>query len=131
MKQFSLYFFVLLLFIFSSCKDNDLKPSDLNIEGKWELEAFRGSWVGGNYPPGTGPVLVFKKKTYQEFKGDTLLRSGSFKIVKALQSTTNRKGDKLDWDNGMSGTFISLHENYLILSSDFFDAPSYKYRRID
>ncbi|WP_221394865.1 hypothetical protein [Dyadobacter sp. NIV53] len=54
--------------ILNSCKNNDLKPSDLNIEGKWELESFRGGWTGGDYPPGTGPVFIFQKKLIKNLK---------------------------------------------------------------
>ena len=119
--------------ILNSCNFNDPKPSNLNIQGKWQLESFRGAWTGGEYAPGTGPVLIFKKKTYQEFKGDTLLASGSYKIVKAHRTLVDREGDRLDMEKKafFAGTFVSLYQDKLILSTDMYDAPSYSYRRIE
>ena len=118
--------------ILNSCNLNDPKPSSLNIQGKWQLESFRGAWTGGDYAPGTGPVLIFKKKTYQEFKGDTLVRNGAYKLVKAHRTLVDREGDRLDLEKGVfGGMFVSLYQDKLILSPDMYDAPSYSYRRIE
>ena len=133
MKRYISFFLISLPIIISSCEGNDPKPSDLNIQGKWQLESFRGAWTSGKYSPGTGPMLIFQKKTYQELNGDTLLRSGSYKIVKAHHDVLNGDGNKIDLENRstIGGVFISLYENQLILSSDAYDAPSYSYRKIE
>lgn len=131
MNKLIIYLAIVFPIIFSSCKDNDPKLSDLNIEGKWELISFRGGWTGGEYAPGTGPVYVFTKKTYQEFKGDTLLRSGTYKIVKSHYGIMNREGDRLDLDNAtFLSPFISLNNDWLTLSFDAADVPSYSYKRV-
>ena len=133
MKKLFLYLVIFFPVILSSCKDNDPKPSDLNIQGKWELEYFQGAWTGGRYAPGTGPVLIFQKKTYQEFKDDTLIRSGSYKIVKAQRGSLNKEGDRIDFEGraAFGGQFVSLYKDKLLLSFDVSDAPSYSYRRIE
>lgn len=133
MKKLFLYLVIFFPVILSSCKDNDPKPSDLNIQGKWELEYFQGAWTGGRYAPGTGPVLIFQKKTYQEFKGDKLIRSGSYKIVRAQRSLVNREGDRLDFEgkDEFPGQFVSVDKDKLIISIDAYHAPSYSYRRIE
>jgi hypothetical protein len=96
------------------------------------LESFRGAWTGGEYSPGTGHVLIFQKKTYKELNGDTLVRSGSYKIVKAFHGVLNEEGDRIDMENfPVDGTFISLYSDKLVLSTDAYDAPSYSYRRIE
>ncbi|MCE7043064.1 hypothetical protein [Dyadobacter sp. CY312] len=131
MKKFIIFLLVSIPIILSSCTGNDPKPSNLNIQGKWQLESFRGAWTGDEYSPGTGPVLIFQKKTYQELNGDTLLRSGSYKIVRAHHSVLNEEGDRLDLEQGNGFTFVSIHNDKLILSIDAYDAPSYLYRKIE
>lgn len=131
MKKLILYLLVFFPITFNSCKNNDPNPSDLNIQGKWQLESFRGAWTGGEYSPGTAPVLIFQKRTYQKLNGDTLLRSGSYKIVRAHHSVLNEEGDRLDLENGNGFTFVSIHNDKLILSMDAYDAPSYLYRKIE
>jgi len=130
----SIFYLIIVLptIILNSCNLNDPKPSHLNIQGKWQLESFRGAWTGGDYAPGTGPILIFKKKTYQEFKGDTLVRGGSYQLVKAHRTLVDREGDRLDLDKGVfGGMFVSLYEDKLILSPDMYDAPSYSYKKIE
>ena len=133
MLLFSLSF--LSLFVLSCDKEETNTDSNLltidrsALKGSWELREISGMIVT-NYTKGNGNILHFEDSTYQHYRNGTIIKSGSYHLVKdttvststGLAITPGQFTHRIVFDNDLTEQkkFFEVYENKLVLLSGFF-----------
>ncbi|OAQ41568.1 hypothetical protein A5893_00170 [Pedobacter psychrophilus] len=130
--------FVMLLTSFSilySCEKDNQKVEIIaeQIQGSWELKTTVNGSTGKseNFPKGNGNILDFTNLNYKIYSNGTLLKNGTFKIVKEESILTKEIVDKIIYDNESNSVKISvkIENEKLVYTVDAFDGPSSIYER--
>lgn len=130
--------FLALLVTFStffSCKKDDQKSESITdqIQGAWELKTSSNGSTGQTegFPKGNGNVLSFSNSNYKIYSSSTLIKSGTFQIIKEESTLTKEVVDKIIYDNENNSTKIAIKidNDLLIYSVDAFDGSSSIYER--
>ncbi|NRF40210.1 hypothetical protein [Pedobacter foliorum] len=133
MKTKILVLFILPLLI--ACKKKEMEKDMISIVGKWELRTVINGLTGQktDYPNGNGNIIVFTKSNYQNYSGQKLIKSGTYKIVKEISAITNVMGNRIIYDDETDAVrlFIDTHDGNLNLNIDAIDGSGTIYKGIE
>src|ERR1700759_1443702 len=94
-----LVFFTALMLLLSCKKSNNRQPSDLPVQGNWELRQSIGGLVGiQNFAPGNGNILeLHADKTFKFVYPDSQFTTGKYQAINII--STNKNLLHLDFDS--------------------------------
>jgi hypothetical protein len=94
-----LVFFSALMLLLSCKKSNNRQPSDLPVQGNWELRQSIGGLVGiQNFAPGNGNILeLHADKTFKFVYPDSQFTTGKYQVINII--FTNKNLLHLDFDS--------------------------------
>lgn len=131
MQRFVLTIFSLsVLSLFAGCKKHNYNDS---IVGNWELRVYYGGQGGMiQYPRGNGYLLKYQATDYQLYKGDTLIKSGQYRVVRDTLFGSSQLLNRIIYDGDNNGirTFFNISHDTLHFRIDAYDAPSNDYVRV-
>ena len=134
MKYKSFIFLVLLApLMLLSCKKEKAEVSQ-SLIGTWELRtAYNGQGGKTDYAAGNGHVLKFTATTYQVYSGGSLLKSGTYTLVKDSSYMLGKIADRIVYDGEQNSvrSFAEIKSTNLTLTVDAYDGPSALYARIE
>lgn len=133
MKFLSLAILAVIAF-FCGCK-KEVTIDKTALIGTWELRQQQAGMIpSADYPSGNGTLLTFTETEYRRYKGDSLLKSGTYAMVKdttvsesvGLVIPSGQYTTRIIYDNNTtaSKTFIDLREGKLYLLSGYFPLDS-------
>ncbi|WP_214226454.1 hypothetical protein [Pedobacter sp. B4-66] len=126
---------LLILPLLIACKKKETEKDMISIIGKWELRTDINGLTGKktDYPNGNGNIIVFTKSNYQNYSGQKLIKSGTYKIVREISTTTKVLGNRIIYDGETDAVrlFIDIHDGNLNLNIDAVDGPGSIYKGIE
>ena len=134
-KNILLFALLITFTIFYSCIKENQNPVIISdqLEGTWELETSFNGTTGQSkeYSKGNGNMLTFTNSNYKIYSSGTLMKSGTFQIVKEESVLTKEIVDKIVYDQEINSIkiYIKIENNRLIYAVDAFDGPSSIYQR--
>lgn len=84
------------------------------------------------YPRGNGYLLKYQATDYQLYKGDTLIKSGQYRVVRDTLFGSSQLLNRIIYDGDNNGirTFFNISHDTLHFRIDAYDAPSNDYVRV-
>lgn len=125
---------LLILTLLIACKKKETVKDMISIIGKWELRTGINGLTGQktDYPSGNGNIIIFTKSNYQNYSGQKLIKSGTYKIVRETSAITNVMGNRIIYDDEADAVrlFIDTHDGNLNLNIDAVDGSGTIYKGI-
>jgi hypothetical protein len=121
--------------IFYSCRKDTSSSTKITdqIQGSWELKTSFNGTTGQteDFPKGSGNMLTFNNSNYKIYSNGTLVKGGTFQIIKEKSVVTNEIVDKIIYDQETNSikNSVKIDNDQLTYSIDAFDGSSSIYQK--